>query len=414
MKSHDVPIKVMEGRSWWGKTGMRLFFHRYKKFETANFPVATWGNLAAAFLIVGGICMTLLQNNPRLQGLGGFLIATSVAFFVGLTFIFTAPTIGRLKYVRRTYLCIVHYILCRFMESIDWCTGSNKRGYINHLTAHKMLDYGYVTPEQFQEVSSMAVVRNPYSRMVSIYMYNRFGRMESFPHFIRTWYRMMKDYRTTGEMEEWYTPCHAIPQFEYTHFAGKQVVQSIVKQEELKFLKNKEDAHLAVEQDSSVSNLPDAVRDALLGMPHSNKRATGKKWFEFYDQETLNLTFEMYHHDFDIFDYPVELKQRPDLKPPVSKGVKEEVNKMQRDVDTTLEGGKEMRQEMLSESARRSSRRSSMMGKIGCLDGLDTQDSMLSSVDGRADTKLVEEEEDEDPEQGIPEGSQESNEGVVG
>ena len=41
-------------------------------------------------------------------------------------------------------------------------------------------------------------------------------------------------------MDEWYTPCHAIPQFEYTHDMNgtKKLVHSVVKQEELKYLKN--------------------------------------------------------------------------------------------------------------------------------------------------------------------------------
>jgi hypothetical protein len=98
--------------------------------------------------------------------LGILFLVAGFVFFVSFTFIFTAPTIGRITFVRRFYLIFVHYILCRFMESIEWCTGTNKHGYINHLTAHKVLQYGYISPKEFDSVCTMAIVRNPYTRMV--------------------------------------------------------------------------------------------------------------------------------------------------------------------------------------------------------------------------------------------------------
>uniref|UniRef100_A0A448Z5D3 Sulfotransferase domain-containing protein n=1 Tax=Pseudo-nitzschia multistriata TaxID=183589 RepID=A0A448Z5D3_9STRA len=243
--------------------------------------------------------------------------------------------------------------------------GSNLHGYLPHLTARKIIDYGYVSEDRFEEVSTFAIVRNPYARMVSLYMYNRFGPWESFSDFVRTWYdRTIKDYREHGKMEEWDTPCHAIPQFEFTHDANgtKQLVHSVIKQEELKCLKkasktgsdfvnktrgdvskdvevndeNHDDGHTVLcsmsSSDSSqgksnvehtktndaasIRCLPDPVRCALLGMPHENKRKTKTPWYEHYDQETLNLTYEMYHRDFEIFGYNVVLEQRPDLEPP--------------------------------------------------------------------------------------------------
>eukprot|EP00586_Coscinodiscus_wailesii_P014271 CAMPEP_0172511782 /NCGR_PEP_ID=MMETSP1066-20121228/239061_1 /TAXON_ID=671091 /ORGANISM="Coscinodiscus wailesii, Strain CCMP2513" /LENGTH=272 /DNA_ID=CAMNT_0013291321 /DNA_START=1 /DNA_END=819 /DNA_ORIENTATION=+ len=188
-----------------------------------------------------------------------------------------------------------------------------------HLTVEKLLRYGYVKPDEMDEVCSMAIVRNPYSRMVSIYMYNRFGSKESFTHFVKSWYDLMIHYRTKRECEEYYTPCHCLPQFEFTHVAGEQIVQSVVKQEELKFLKTKEGAEEVIKKDSSVADLPAPVRDALLGMPHTNKRKTDKKWWDYYTQETLDLTYELYHDDFHVFEYDAVLTQRPDLKSPLRK-----------------------------------------------------------------------------------------------
>ena len=307
---------------------MRVFFQRYAVLESANFPIFTNGNALA--LVMFGIAFGLWYgtNNPHLHRLSICFTVGATLFVVLLSFVFTAPTIGRLTYVRRAYLLMVHYALLRFMESIDWCTGTNKKGYINHLTAQKLLDYGYLNPEVFIKVPNFAIVRNPYSRMVSIYMYNRFGRLESFDHFVRSWYKMMKYYRESREMEEWFTPCHGIPQFEYTHRSGKQLVQSIVRQEELKLLKNN---GLATST-TSVSNLPDVVLRALLTMPHTNQRATEKKWHQYYTQETLDLVYDLYKGDFETFGYPTLPPNRPDLHSPAAKIIDETGSNLQ---DTT-------------------------------------------------------------------------------
>jgi len=308
------PSKVLKGRSLWGKLGMTVFFARYKVLEQTNFPILTWGNFFALLLIPPGI---YLFFQLPLTGLGmAFVIVSAFLMFL-FTFVFTAPTISRITIIRRCYLIFVHHLLCRAMESIAWCTGTNRTGYIMHSTAHKLLAYHYVTAEEMEQVCSLAIVRNPYARMVSLYHYNRFGRWESFQHFVKDWHkRVFRPYRDNGELEEWYTPCHAIPMFEFTHFDGKQVVRSIVKQEELKYLKTVEGTPVAVAQDSTVADLPDIVRKALLGMPHTNQRKTAMKWYEYYDQRTLDLVHEMYAKDFVVFEYNPVLEQRPDLNEP--------------------------------------------------------------------------------------------------
>jgi hypothetical protein len=377
MKSHNLPQKVTKAAPWYTRFGMTAFFTRYELLERNNFPLWTELNAACLFIFIIG-CFLLQIRDTEYKALSIAMIAGSFTVCILLTYIFVAPTICRVRIIRRCYLFFVEYVICQVMANTEYITGTNMHGYLPHLTARKIIDNGYVTEEEFEKVSSLAIVRNPYARMVSIYMYNRFGPCENFSYFVRSWYnRTIKDYRERGEMEEWYTPCHAIPQFEYTHDTNgtKKLVHSVVKQEELKHLKkisrtvadrcnitgigtskkmevdgnqvknNKDDEDnsdegctnsicsssdsfssseecisegLIADNDfASIRCLPKSIRRALLGMPHDNKRKTKTPWYEYYDQETLNLTYKIYYRDFEVFGYDVVLKQRPDLKMPL-------------------------------------------------------------------------------------------------
>ena len=426
MHYYQLPHKIYTHYryNYWKRLGMYAFFSRYKTLEQYNFPIWTSGNGFAVMIMILGIYFLLdTKNNYMPYNLGILLILFGVTLFILLTIVFTAPVIGRFPFIHHAYLIFVHYILCQFMECTTYCTGTNKTGYIMHLTAHKLLHtYQYVTVPQWNISCSMAIIRNPYSRMISIYTYNRFGEWESFSHFIQDWYHnVCKYYRADRICDEWYTPCHAIPQFEYTHYNGTQLVKSIIKQEELKYLKDIYKTNLTAtataasttmlnnaynnvnrESDSesngsshgnggmdgnivhdientvtglsltlskeeptmtatgedtaetghssstivtstiesntslnshhttgttttttagkstSIQNLPDTVRDALIHMPHSNQRLLSQgKWYDYYTQETLNLVYEIYHEDFNYFHYNPILVQRPDLEPPL-------------------------------------------------------------------------------------------------
>mmetsp|Transcript_25255 Transcript_25255/g.69628 ORF Transcript_25255/g.69628 Transcript_25255/m.69628 type:complete len:403 (-) Transcript_25255:2108-3316(-) len=361
MKSHDIANKVTKGGPWYRRFFMKIFFTRYELLEKNNFPIWTEMNAACLFIFIIG-CFLLQIREAEYKALSIAMIAGSFIVFFISTYVLVAPTICRVRFIRRLFLCTVEYLICQIIANTEYITGSNLHGYLPHLTAHKIIDYGYVSEEEFDEVSSFAIVRNPYARMVSIYMYNRFGPWESFSHFVRSWYNdTIKDYREKGELEEWFIPCHAIPQFEFTHNENgtKQLVHSVVKQEEIKYLKkisisvadyhhttgvdpakndelsdardaksgctksntrssskDRQTQELTTNGFASIRCLPGPVRRALLEMPHENKRKTKIPWYEYYDQETLNLTYEMYHRDFEIFNYDVVLEQRPDLRPP--------------------------------------------------------------------------------------------------
>jgi hypothetical protein len=345
MKAHNLPQKAeAAARSGWNRFGMRTFFHRYALLEKDNFPLWTEGNAVSLMMFtLGGVLMKIETLDYQLLAI--CMMSCSVVLFTCLTFIFVAPTIARIPFIRRAYLIFVHYICCRFMENLTYVTGTNLHGYLNHLTCAKMIQYGYVSKLELQSCSSLAIVRNPYARLVSIYMYNRFGKYESFQHFVKSWHKsVIKHYRDRREMEDWYTPCHAIPQFEYTHLQvdnessssdGSEnssyhegdfyhthdlvpLVHSIVKQEDLKLLKQVAEKRLPSSEaiGTSIHQLPDIVANALLNMPHDNQRRTTQPWYEYYDQETIDLCYEMYGRDFEVFGYNPILEQRPDLQAP--------------------------------------------------------------------------------------------------
>eukprot|EP00586_Coscinodiscus_wailesii_P011272 CAMPEP_0172501300 /NCGR_PEP_ID=MMETSP1066-20121228/148138_1 /TAXON_ID=671091 /ORGANISM="Coscinodiscus wailesii, Strain CCMP2513" /LENGTH=232 /DNA_ID=CAMNT_0013275997 /DNA_START=670 /DNA_END=1368 /DNA_ORIENTATION=+ len=165
----------------------------------------------------------------------------------------------------------------------------------------------------------MSLVRNPYSRMVSLYLYNRFGPYESFDHFIRQWHDdVMYYYRKQRLCDDHYTPSHALPQVEMTHYKGKQLVQCIIKSEEVKYLSsNSVDEKEFLEQHPDLRELPPVVREAFNGLPHVNARKYSKKWWDYYNQDTLNTVYALYETDFYVFGYSATIEQRPDLKSPV-------------------------------------------------------------------------------------------------
>ena len=355
-QSHGVPARSIKNAKRIRRLGIRYFHYIYYLWETDNFPILTQLNAVC-------LSMTLLNiwarqfylsrdDNDEIEHDGyrrlvNFNIFFCLFLIAAVSVIFVAPNYGRYPLIRHANLYLAEYIL--FMENKECVTGMSLRGWIVHLTAHKMLNYGYVTPNEFETSCSLTIVRNPYSRMVSIYMYNRFsnpfGAHESFRDFVESWYtNVFRHYRENGILDEWDMPSHAIPQFEYTHFEGVQLVQSIVKHEELgslirgpEIMKTKtknmnmnittkengndaggeeENENKTNDSHSSLSDLPEVVKAAFVGMSNVNRRDKPKPWHEYYDQETLDKTYELYQMDFAIFGYITTIDERPDLKPP--------------------------------------------------------------------------------------------------
>lgn len=311
-KLFRVDKQCRHGRCCYYKIGLTYFFYRYRLLESANYPWKTWENLYGVVSLLTSTALFVAhlfvdyaapeELSFVMWGLAGFTVVFS-------TFFATAPVMGRNTFCRRAYAIIVGTIMQGWTSSVPWLTGVNQKAWLLHLTAEKILRYGYVSREVFSNINTFAVVRNPYSRMVSVYMYNKMGPLEGFPSFVRDWYKRLQIYRERHVTDEWDIYCHALPQHEYTHEGTQQLVQCVIKQELLPSL-NSEKPH------PMFKHLPAEVRQALADMPHTNQRNAPKPWSDYYDRETQDLVLRMYRRDFIQFGYDTSIPKRADLGTP--------------------------------------------------------------------------------------------------
>lgn len=302
-KHHRVGRKAREGMNPYHKFGLIYYYYRYALLEKANFPVFTYENLLALLqaLTASFIYFFVVPLPPAPY----VMWAMSCATFTFSTFIWTAPVTMRSNALRYILMLFQHYVLCRFGGETKYMTGTNNIGYLFHITAKRAIKYGYVTQEQVEEMA-FSIVRNPFSRMVSMYEYNkRIG--ESFSSFVEAFHRQYFDiYVGKGTSECRHIYCHVLPMHEYTHLDGEQVVSCVIKQESLKSL---------LASDFENTDVPPAIRSALSGIPHANSRSRRRPWQEYYNQKTYEKVLEMYREDFKIFNYEGVIPGREDLTP---------------------------------------------------------------------------------------------------
>ena len=169
---YNVPAQTKRGRHCMHRALLTYFFYRYKLLERSNFPFRSWENLyVACSLSVAAIIDFLFTIAPRLKGeiwyhpldcvhmglctLPYVMIGSaSLTFFLN-TFVATAPSL-RSDNLRRFYLWFWH-LTGAYSTSV--ISGTNKNGFLMHLTAEEMVRHGYVTEAQLMCVSSFAIVR---------------------------------------------------------------------------------------------------------------------------------------------------------------------------------------------------------------------------------------------------------------
>ena len=196
------------------------FGYRYRVLESGNFPLKTYENVYGCLMVVLGVVLMVVLDELYFY----FIITHGITIFLCSTFLFTAPAL-RITPVRRVWLWGLKLIGA---ESEKWLYGANTKGLLIHFTAPRMISTHLVSREvhasrqhalprahsrtapsctscvlhettahsrawltmrgaccfisaatphtscyavqEMQRVSCFAIIRNPYSRMVSIFM----------------------------------------------------------------------------------------------------------------------------------------------------------------------------------------------------------------------------------------------------
>jgi hypothetical protein len=180
-----------------------------------------------------------------------------------------------------------------------------------HITAAEYVSLGHVTREDFDRMFKFAFVRNPWSRMVSAYLYRDLEHDMSFARFVEQFLdyddRFLNDTR------------HAMPQAEYLYDEEGTLLVDFVG----RFERIAADFAEATEQmglgrlDLPHKNKSDNLSLFLRG-PRSFAKRTLKSTFksrkedrrshysEYYTPELRDRVGEFYARDVELFDYSFE------------------------------------------------------------------------------------------------------------
>ena len=336
-EEYGVMTKARQGR--WPISWFFLLWlaHRHGLHESTNFPVLTYENaLFVGVMLPLGLFALLSVHWPVNPGI--WLVSWAAWGFILFTFIAT-PTGFRWALLRRSILLVMGIFNISSTERLYggdgdvWCSG-RAWTLLLHMPAAEMVRHELVSIEQMRRVCSFAFVRNPYRRMVSLYLYNRCGPLESFEAFVRRWHACHLALRERGEWDaarphgEWSTYCHRLPCHVFTHGEdGQQLVRFVVRLEDTSVLPS-----AAAGGEAAVELLPKTLMTALermraigaeppqtTGLMHAccgragrNARPLSQPWQAYYSEESARQVHEMFRRDFELFGYDATMPMVPD------------------------------------------------------------------------------------------------------
>ena len=133
-----------------------------------------------------------------------------------------------------------------------------------------------IIPHIFEEYTKFAVVRNPYDRIVSEYLYTKHKYHMTFDNFIKYVFNLPKFERHV-EFDS-----HMNTQSSFVYESNKLLVDKIFKFE----------------------NVNDVFNWLQLPEIHINSTNRTTPWQEYYTPELMQLVYNFYKQDFDNFNYP--------------------------------------------------------------------------------------------------------------
>lgn len=218
----------------------------------------------------------------------------------------------------------IEHVFLDLLE-LDWETRaplllrSNDNGKIGpprlaHLKAGEYVDYKYLPQELFDQYFKFSFVRNPWSRMVSIYNYLGFSKKTDFKSFLIDKFRS----RIFRE-NHWFVG----PQSDFLYSAEEKLLVDYVGrfenlQADFSYVCQK--IGIPPIQLPHINNTPlevkpsgDSLRSKLAGMASSfsntyktKNYSSFERYQDYYDQESIDCVTQLYRSDIELFGYEFE------------------------------------------------------------------------------------------------------------
>lgn len=182
-------------------------------------------------------------------------------------------------------------------DNPDRTRGTQK---LAHLSADEYVRCGFLTRAEFEGAYKFSFVRNPYSRLVSEYLYRNYFDHRSFRDFV------LNKLPQPGWDDRYR---HVMPQYDMLHDGDDRLLVDFVGRfESLQSDFDRICAHLGIEDselphrnasDKRSRNFKRRLRNALFRNGENQKR----HYTEFYDDETRAAVSAYYRRDIETFGY---------------------------------------------------------------------------------------------------------------
>jgi Sulfotransferase family len=174
-----------------------------------------------------------------------------------------------------------------------------------HLLAHEYVLYEYLTQEQFDTYFKFSLVRNPWSRAVSIYKY-----LGSSDHDFRT-FVMKRLPKKLWKSKYWFVR----PQSDFVYHDGRLLTDFIGRFETIQQDFNEVCMRLGLppinvphinKSETKKQRFRLRPRQLITFLFQRRHAATPKNYQEYYDDETRERVAELYESDVTLFQYSFE------------------------------------------------------------------------------------------------------------
>lgn len=180
-----------------------------------------------------------------------------------------------------------------------------------HLKAREYVLYKYLTPEMFDSYFKFSFVRNPWSRMVSIYKYMGFDKKSDFKTFLMCDFKndiFKNKYWFVGPQVEFlsngkgdiildYVGRYETLQADFSHVCRKIGIPEV----QLPYVNVS-----GYKKSASSLKKPKKTIKNILSKIRTNVIPSYETYHEYYDQETIDYVADIYRKDIDWFGYEFE------------------------------------------------------------------------------------------------------------